>query len=354
MFLKRPFRTEVHHCIIHENEKWSGILKRTYKHLEQIERDLIETLRSGGHSFSEIGEIIDRDRSTVSREYSRNFGKDMYLPSEAHAKSVKRKSDAGRRISKVLPYKEQIHFLLFIGWAPAQIASNLRSIRGFSVCYETIYNYIYKNQMSWAKLLPRKHEPRWLKGMGRLLPKRDMIPNRTCISERPEWVNEKWEFGHWEGDSIVCSQSLVALNVMVERQTQYVSIRRVENHGPEATNQAMANSLSRFKKFSRRSITLDNGIEFKYHEKLKSELKMDTYFCHPYHSWEKGLVEQINGLIRRFLPKKTDLSEIAEKDIALIEYLLNSRPRELLNWQTPAEAFAKKSRIKLVDGALAA
>jgi len=329
-------------------------LSRTYSHLKHIERDLIETLRSGGHSFAEIGRIINRDRSTVSREYRRNFGKAMYLPSEAHTISIKRKSDAGRRISKVTPHKEQIHFLLTLGWAPAQIASNLRLIPGFHVCYETIYNYIYNNQINWAKLLPRKHEPRWLKGMGRLLPKRDMIPNRTCISERPVWVNEKWEFGHWEGDSIVCSQSVVALNVMVERQTQYVSIRRVENHGPEATNKAMVSSLNRFKKFSRRSITLDNGIEFKYHEKLKKELKMDTYFCRPYHSWEKGLVEQINGLIRRFLPKKTDLSQIEEKEIALIEYLLNSRPRELLNWKTPAEAFAKKSRMKLVDGALAA
>lgn len=344
----------MHHCIIHENEKWSGILSLTYTHLDQIDRDIIETLRSSGFSFAEIGRIIKRDRSTVSREYRRNFGKEMYLPSEAHTLSVKRKSNAGRRVSKVAPYKEKIHYLLCIGWAPAQIASNLRKIRGFSVCYETIYHFIYNHQMDWAKLLPRKHEPRWLKGMGRLLPKREMIPNRTCISERPVWIDKKWEFGHWEGDSIVCSQSVVSLNVMVERQTQYVSIRRVDNRGPEATNTAMVNSLSRFKKFSRRSITLDNGIEFKYHEKLKKELKMDTYFCRPYHSWEKGLVEQINGLIRRYLPKKTDLSKIDKKDIALIEYLLNSRPRELLNWLTPAEAFSKKSRIKLVNGALAA
>jgi len=156
------------------------------------------------------------------------------------------------------------------------------------------------------------------------------------------------------GDLIVCSQSLVVLNVMVERQTQFVSIRRVDNHGPEATNKAMVSSLSRFKKFSRRCITLDNGVEFKYHEKLKKKLKMDTYFCRSYHSWEKGLVEQINGLIRRFLSKKKDLSQIEEKEIALIEYLLNSRPRELLNWKTPAQAFAEKSRIKLVNDALAA
>ncbi len=95
-------------------------------------------------------------------------------------------------------------------------------------------------------------------------------------------------------------------------------------------------------------------MEFKYHEQLKEELKMDTYFCQPYHSWEKGLVEQINGLIRRYLPKKTDLSKVTDKEIKLIEYLLNSRPRKLLDWATPAEVFAKKSRMKIIDGALAA
>ncbi len=140
---------------------------------------------------------------------------------------------------------------------------------------------------------------------------------------------------------------------MVERQTQYVSIRRVENRGAEVANEAMEDSLNRFKAESRQSITMDNGIEFKYHEKLKKALNIKTYFCQPYHSWEKGLVEQINGLIRRFLPKKTDLSKITKKEIGVIEFLLNSRPRKLLKWETPAEVFALKSGIKLVGGALA-
>ncbi len=189
--------------------------------------------------------------------------------------------------------------------------------------------------------------------MGKKASKKTMIPNRISILERPDAINKKEVFGHWEGDSIVCSQSTILLNVMVERQTQYVSIRRVENRGPEVTNQAMEESLKRFKRDIRQSITLDNGIEFKYHEKLKKALDMQTYFCQPYHSWEKGLVEQINGLIRRFLPKKTDLSTITKKEIGVIELLLNSRPRKLLKWETPAEVFSRKSGINLVDGALA-
>lgn len=180
-----------------------------------------------------------------------------------------------------------------------------------------------------------------------------MIPNRTCITLRPDSINNKIEFGHWEGDSIVCSQSVVSLNVLIERQTQYVSIRRVKNRTPGETRDVMIKALGRFKRRSRKSVTLDNGIEFKCHEDVKSKLKIDTYFCQPYHSWEKGLVENVNGLIRCYLPKKIDLSEVSDKEIQLIEYLLNSRPRKLLNWKTPAQVFAKKSRMKLVNGAIA-
>lgn len=151
----------------------------------------------------------------------------------------------------------------------------------------------------------------------------------------------------------MCSQSTVSLNVTVERQTQYVNIRRVENRGAEATQQTLVDTLGTFKKAGCRSLTLDNGIEFKYHEKVKESLEIETYFCQPYHSWEKGLVEQVNGLIRRFIPKKTDLSKITTREVSVIEFLLNSRPRKLLKWETPAEVFARKWGINLVNDALA-
>ena len=330
-----------------------GIL---YTHLSQLERDQIGLLRAGGFSFNEIGEILGRSGSTISREFRRNKILDEdYLPSKAHSLAVDRKSDSALKISKCAAYEHQIHHLLGIGWTPEQIAGWFKKgDSGFSVSYETIYCYIYRYHMDWAKLLPRKHEPRWHKGMGKKHSKREMIPNRTCILERPSEIDDKSIFGHWEGDSIVCSQSVTALNVIVERQTQYVNITLVENRGPEATKNAMIEQLGQYKKSSRKSMTMDNGIEFKYHEELIAQLKMDTYFCQPYHSWEKGLVEQVNGLIRRFLPKKTDLSKVTEKEIKLIEYLLNSRPRRLLGWSTPAEVFAEKSRMKIVNGALAA
>lgn len=326
-----------------------------YTQINQIERDNISVLRSEGLSFFAIGKQLGRNGSSISREYKRNLNQERnYLPSLAQKRSDLRKKYAGERHSKCEPYQDEIYSRLCEGWTPEQVAGRLSfQEKDFKVSHETIYRFIYKHHVDWAKLLPRKHPTRWFKGMRNKGGKREMIPNRVSILERPEQIGNKTDFGHWEGDSIVCSQSTVTLNVMAERQTQYVSIRRVEGRSAEVTKEVMITSLNRFKASSRQSITMDNGIEFKHHEKLKERLKMKTYFCQPYHSWEKGLVEQINGLIRRFLPKKTDLSKITEKEIGVIEFLLNSRPRRLLNWETPAEVFARKSGMKLVGDALA-
>lgn len=326
-----------------------------FSHIGPKERDIIAKRRAQGWTFKVIGEALGRSPSTISREYRRHQNDEgEYLPSEAQASATKinRESVTGR--SKCEPYRDDIYRLLCMGWTPEQIAGRLsRAKPSFSVSHETVYQFIYRYNMPWTQLLPRRHAPRWYKRMRKGGPRREMIPNRISILDRPGKVDDKSEFGHWEGDSIVCSQSKESLNVLVERQSQYVSIRRVFNRGPDATRDAMIASLARFKKTGRKSVTLDNGIEFKRHEDVKKTLKIDTYFCQPYHSWEKGLVEQVNGLIRRYLPKKTDISQVEDKEIKLIEYLLNSRPRKLLNWATPAEVFAKKCRMKLVNGAVA-
>ena len=326
-----------------------------FSHIAPKERDIIAKRRAQGWSFRAIGDELGRNPSSISREYKRHLNDDgKYLPSEAQAQAVRRNSESVAGRSKCEPYRDEIYRKLCLGWTPEQIAGWLsRTLFRFSVSHETVYKFIYRYHFNWSQLLPRKHAPRWRRRMRKAGAAREMIPNRISILERSLLINEKLEFGHWEGDSIVCSQSKESLNVMVERQTQYVSIRRVFNRGPEATKEAMIKSLGRFKKAGRKSITLDNGIEFKGHESVKKALKIDTYFCQPYHSWEKGLVEQVNGLIRRFIPKKKDLSKVTDKEIKLIEYLLNSRPRKLLNWTTPAEAFAKKCRMKLVNGAVA-
>lgn len=326
-----------------------------YSHLSQEDRDVIAVCNAQGFSARAIGRLIGRNGSTVSRELARNRSScGRYLSSKAHRNAVIVKQEAGWRESKCEPFRDEIYYFLCLGWTPAQISGRLKVwIYRFKISYETIYRYIYQQHIDWTMLLARKHSPRWRWKMGRKHTKREMIPNRTCITQRPDYINSKRQFGHWEGDSIVCSQSVVSLNVMVERQTQYVSITRLNDRTPETTRKAMIASLKRFRSCGRKSITLDNGIEFKEHEHLRKQLKMKTYFCQAYHSWEKGLVEHVNGLIRRYLPKKTDLSTISDKEIKVIETLLNSRPRKMLNWKTPAEVFAQKCKMNMAGDALA-
>jgi len=253
---------------------------KQHSELSLTDREHIAIYRGQGWSFRRIGEALGRSGPTISREYHRNQGDDgVYLASVAHAKAKARKSKAGERESKCEAYKETIHYHLGLGWSPSQISGRLgKRYKAFNISYETIYRYLYSQHIEWAKLLPRKHEPRWTKGMCRSGSKKEMIPGRTGIEERPEAINDKSEFGHWEGDSIVCSQSVVSLNVLVERQTQKVVISRVDNRGAGATRDAMIKALSRFKKGGRKSITLDNGIEFKWHQEVKKALKIDTYF----------------------------------------------------------------------------
>jgi len=200
--------------------------------LTLYERDQIAIYRAKGFTFKEIGQLLGRSGSTISREYNRNLNDDgVYLPSVAYEKAVTRKSKAAVRKSKCEKHGKTIHHFLRLSWTPAQIAGWLSiAHKGFSVSYETIYCFIYKYHIQWAKLLPRKHEPRWTKGMGRTTSKREMIPGRTGIEERPEEINDKSEFGHWEGDSIVCSQSLVSLNVMVANSESANSIKIFRAH----------------------------------------------------------------------------------------------------------------------------
>ena len=223
-------------------------MTRNYKQIDPLERDQIAVHRLKGLSFSAIGKVLGRNGSTLSREYKRNQNHEgNYLPSEAENKAKRRRKWAAETGSKCELYEENIYSRLCEGWTPEQIAGRLSmEEKTFTVSHETIYQFIYQFHIDWTSLLPRKHAPRWHKKMGKKRSKREMIPNRISIIDRPEAIDKKEAFGHWEGDSIVCSQSTVSLNVMVERQSQYVSIRRVENRGAAVTNEAMEEFIKTF------------------------------------------------------------------------------------------------------------
>jgi len=170
------------------------------------------------------------------------------------------------------------------------------------------------------------------------------------IEKHPSEVKERSEFGHWESDAMVSRQSKAVLNVLVERMSRFTKLTKLARNTAQLTQDAIVRRLRVQRGCCRRSITDDNGSENSNHEKINQLILTQSYFCNPYHRWKKGKVENTNGLVRRFIPKKMDLERIPTIDIIRVENLLNNRPRKCLNYQTPKETF---QRLEHLTGALA-
>jgi len=166
-----------------------------------------------------------------------------------------------------------------------------------------------------------------------------MIPSRTSIYERPEAANHRKEPGHWETDLIVCNGSRAALNVTLERVSRKVFITKVPNRKAEESFKAICSRIKRLPAHMLRTITYDNGSENMQHARVNLALGTKSYFCAPYHSWEKGAVENMNGLIREYVPKGSDIARLTKNRVETIEKKLNNRPRKCLGFRTPDEVF---------------
>jgi transposase, IS30 family len=311
-----------------------------FNHLTKEERDQIALMHAQKQSCCKIALLLGRDKSTISREIQRNKNaKGQYLSNYAQEQSDKRKKKAHKRIRISNPeVRRYVEEKIRLGWSPDIISGRIKKeLPGLSVSHETIYQYIYENKSELGLFLPRKKVRRRPKSINRKA-KMPKIPNRIPITERPELVNTRETFGHFEADSMVSRQSKVALNVLVERKSRYTFINIIENKTAEETLKAIISSLAKYSS-SVMSVTYDNGCEFVYHEHINQVLEANSYFCQPYHSWEKGSVENRNWFIRKFLPKKTDFSTINKRDILYIQDWINNRPMKCLNYLTPKEVF---------------
>ena len=227
-----------------------------------------------------------------------------------------------------------------MGWTPELISGRLKTHSADSyICHESIYQYIYKEAPQLIQCLPRKHKKRRTK-----LPYRstgERIKSRVSIAERSEEINSRASVGHWESDSVISSDRKSALNVMVERSTRLVNISLMKQKTAMETKLVIIRRLANHPDALVNSITYDNGSENVLHTDINTKLGTRSFFCAPYHSWEKGSVEQANGLIRRYLPKGTDFTYVTTAEINQIEKWLNNRPRKCLNYKTPYEMFHK-------------
>jgi IS30 family transposase len=321
-------------------------MKNTYKQLSSEERDKIAVLRAQGASFKAIGEAISRNKSTICRELQRNGApvNDAYFPHKADTRAKERKSEAGKRPRLKKPMiKRFVIARLKEGWAPEQIAGRLPKLYpSLSISHEAIYQFIYdkatRRQIDLIPLLPRAHKKRKLFGQGYRHHK-SHIPRRTPLSKRPQHIEKRKQLGHWETDTMISRQSKEALAVSLERSSRLLRISKMRAKESGRVVNALRLQLGRYPQALRRTITYDNGRENVEHQRTNELLGTKSYFCAPFHSWEKGSIENGIGLIRRYLPKKTDFATISPYRLRKIENLLNNRPRKCLGYKTPSEVF---------------
>jgi transposase, IS30 family len=312
-----------------------------YSHLTREERDQLANLRSEGLGCNAIARALGRSASTISRELRRNaLESGAYRPHLADGAYMLRRQRAAmlERDAKLATY---VTDRLSEGWSPEQIAGRLRrglerGLRG--LCTETIYSWIYRKGQQAEKLwrfLTRRRARRHQRH-GRI--SRDMIADKVHISQRSQDADARETAGHWESDLIICKHSRPVL-VIHERKSRLTLMTRLTGKTAGETVAALMAILRRLDPRMRGSITFDNDTAFARHTLLRGMLSATTYFCDAYASWQKGGVENTNGRIRRWLPRKTDLDTLSEHDIQEIAMTLNLTPRKCLAYRSPVEAF---------------
>jgi transposase, IS30 family len=313
--------------------------KKNFTHLTPYERDRISILSTEKCTKRGIARELGRDPSTITREFKRGVTyKGKYFATTTQLQVIEKKKKAHRkRITDDPEIQNYIREKLQLKWSPELISGRIKKDIGKSIGKDSIYKFVYENP-ELIQYLPRKHQGKKTHNK-RKKPQRTHIPNRTGIEERPKEANDRKEFGHHEADTIVSSKSRACLLVIVDRLTRKTKIKKLARKTAELTSSSILFALQSYNIMKVLTITYDNGSEFCSHEKVNAILNTKSFFCDPYSSWQKGTVENINGLIRRFFPKKTDFNTITDEEIQQVEDWINNRPMKVLGYKTPNEVF---------------
>jgi len=319
-----------------------GTLKK-YKQLTQEQRYQIYALRKAGMSMGSIALEIGTVTSTISREISRNTGARGYRPKQAHEKTIERHKSKPKSISLTEEIKMLIREqLCSVESSPEQISGRLKVEHQLSISHETIYQYLITNRTEGGTLylhLRHKHK-KYRKRYGST-DRRGQITGRVSIDDRPLIVEEKSRIGDFEGDLVIGKNHKGALATLVDRHSKFSLIAKVPNKSANNVTDAIVSMLDPIKEHLH-TITFDNGKEFAHHQTMADKLAVNVYFAHPYHSWERGLNEHTNGLIRQYFPKGSSLEDITLEEIRAVQDKLNHRPRKILGFKTPYEVFYGK------------
>jgi IS30 family transposase len=315
-----------------------------YHHLTRDQRCQLHTLKKSGESIRNIAIQLGVHRSSLYRELKRNKGLQGYVYQEAQKKASERKWAVAHHKHKMTAERiATIEKKLQLQWSPEQISGWLKTrCGGQTVCHETIYKYVWENKRQGGSLYRhlRHHGKKYNKrGSGKA--GRGCIPGRVDIADRPAIVDEKSRLGDWELDTIIGREQKGAIVSMVERHSKLTRLAMVKRKTALEVKEALIHRLHDVAD-SVLTLTSDNGKEFACHKEIAAQLGASMYFARPYHSWERGLNEHTNGLVRQYLPKRERLDEVTQETIQEIENLLNNRPRKVLQFRTPIEVFNQR------------
>lgn len=312
----------------------------SYAQLTQTQRYQIYRMKKVGYSQAEIAAEIGCHKSTVSRELKRNAGAKGYRPIQAHETALSRRCLGHRAHIKQVTW-ERIELLIQQQWSPEQIHDRLLAEKQQTVSHEWIYQYIYADKQAggtlYRHLRSQKKQRKRYGGHSR----RAQIPNRTSIDRRPKIVAHKKRIGDWEIDTIVGAHHRGGLISCVERKSKLTLLCKIDTKGALEVKRKVVDLLAPWAE-QVLTCTVDNGKEFCEHRAIAALLNTRIYFAHPYASWERGLNENTNGLVRQYFPKKTDFSKVTDAEVMRVAARLNNRPRKTLGFRTPNEVFFKR------------
>lgn len=336
------------------------------KKLTAKDRDEIARLHAQGLGRREIGRRIGRSGSTISAELTRGMWRDDNVHEEVyvaiHAQSLRNKRAKHSGKQSKLSYAKHQSLRAYVeqhireGWSPEQISGRLPidfpKDCTMRIGHEAIYRYIYAPEEADERLweyLPRKQQRR-RKQTGRAVP-RCRIPDRVSIHTRPVAIEHRTQFGHWEGDTVEGKRGARdGIHTEVERKSRKLLARKVSRIASAETAAVQQSMFRTLPKRARRSTTLDNGRENHAHGSVTAALGIRVYFADPYSSWQRGSNEYHNGLLRRYLPKRTDFTTLTQAELDDIVEEINNRPRKCLDFHTPNEVFSKQLKKLRVFG----
>jgi transposase, IS30 family len=324
-----------------------------YRQLALDERYQLQVLHAQGVTQVAIARLLGRSQSTMSRELRRNqdpCASVAYKAKWAHAATGQRRVDKGVQCRKIQgTLQRHIERKLRLSWSPEQISGRLRLERGIRVSHETIYQHVLRDsrQRGFLRYCLR------FGGYKHHRFKRSTMAEKTrlrknSVHARPAAANKRTELGHWERDCVLGQRGQSALLTIVDRRSRYTRIRHVEKLNTEHVAHATIAALAPHRRITK-TMTNDNGVEFQRDQALQDEMRIPIFFTDPSSPWQRGSIENLNGLVRQYVPKGVDMDALPDWVPQALEETLNHRPRKTLGYRTPHEAFYRKRQSLIAN-----